>query len=63
MANGRRGMRTRELAYSSRPPIGAKMTPTRKNRGRTVLGVKMGLLAPSASDRVHARVGAPTAMP
>lgn len=37
--------------------MGANMTPTMKNRGRTVLGVKMGLLPPSASDRVHATVG------
>lgn len=31
------------LAYKSNPPIGAKMMPTIKNKGRTVLGVSMGL--------------------
>jgi hypothetical protein len=31
------------LAYRSSPPIGANMTPTMKNSGRTVFGVKMGL--------------------
>ena len=34
---------TCELAYSSRPPIGANMIPTMKKRGRTVLGVRIGL--------------------
>lgn len=33
---------TVELAHSRRPPMGAKMTPTAKNSGRTVLGVRMG---------------------
>ena len=33
---------TFELAYSSSPPIGAKMTPTPNRSGRTVLGVRMG---------------------
>jgi hypothetical protein len=31
------------LAYSRSPPMGANMTPTMKNSGRTVFGVKMGL--------------------
>ncbi|RUP43261.1 hypothetical protein BC936DRAFT_137421 [Jimgerdemannia flammicorona] len=30
------------LAYSSRPPMGAKISPTMKKVGSTVLGVKMG---------------------
>ena len=33
---------TVELAHSRTPPMGAKMTPTAKNSGSTVLGVKMG---------------------
>lgn len=37
-------MLTFALAYSSSPPIGANMMPTMKNSGRTVFGVKMGLL-------------------
>jgi len=36
---------TLELAYSSSPPIGAKMTPTPNRSGRTVLGVRMGCQA------------------
>ena len=44
---------TRELAYSSSPPMGANMTPTMKKRGRTVFGVKMGLL-PRGQLPVHA---------
>lgn len=36
---------TCELAHSSRPPSGAKMTPTAKNSGSTVLGVRMGCQA------------------
>ena len=31
------------LAQRRRPPIGAKITPTAKNRGRTVFGVRIGL--------------------
>ena len=34
---------TMSLAYSSSPPIGAKMIPTMKKIGKTVLGVRMGL--------------------
>ena len=34
---------TCELAYSKRPPIGANIIPTMKKRGRTVLGVRIGL--------------------
>jgi hypothetical protein len=36
---------TCELAHSNSPPSGAKMTPTAKNSGRTVLGVRMGCQA------------------
>lgn len=35
---------TRELAQRRTPPIGANITPTMKNRGRTLLGVKIGLV-------------------
>ena len=31
------------LDQSNSPPIGEKMMPTMKKRGRTVLGVRMGL--------------------
>lgn len=31
------------LAHSKTPPIGAKIMPTTKKSGRTVLGVRMGL--------------------
>lgn len=34
---------TMALDQSSSPPIGAKMMPTAKKSGRTVLGVRMGL--------------------
>ena len=52
-------MLTCELAYMSRPPMGEKMTPTIKNRGRTFLGVKMGLSHVLAGGRagVVVRVG------
>lgn len=33
---------TDALAHSSRPPMGAKMMPTAKNMGKTVLGVRIG---------------------
>ena len=36
---------TVELAHNSTPPMGAKMTPTAKKSGSTVLGVKMGCQA------------------
>jgi hypothetical protein len=36
---------TVELAHRSTPPIGAKMTPTAKKRGRTVFGVRIGCQA------------------
>ena len=35
---------TWELAYNKRPPIGAKMMPIMKKSGRTVFGVKIGLI-------------------
>lgn len=35
---------TCELAYRSRPPMGAKMMPMEKKRGRTVFGVRIGLV-------------------
>lgn len=35
--------RTKLLAQSSRPPMGAKMMPTAKKSGSTVFGVKIGL--------------------
>jgi len=38
-------MYTIELAHNSRPPKGAKMTPRTKKIGRTVFGVRMGLVA------------------
>jgi len=34
---------TCELAQSKRPPMGANIIPTMKNRGRTVFGVRIGL--------------------
>jgi len=34
---------TSALAYSRAPPMGPNMIPTAKKRGRTVLGVRMGL--------------------
>jgi hypothetical protein len=34
---------TKELAQRRTPPMGANMTPTIKKRGRTLLGVKIGL--------------------
>lgn len=34
---------TFSLAYMRSPPMGANMSPTIKNSGRTVFGVKMGL--------------------
>ena len=40
-------LHTCALAHSSRPPIGANIMPTAKKRGRTVLGVRIGL-TPSA---------------
>lgn len=36
---------TVELAHSRTPPMGAKMMPTAKKSGRTVLGVRMGCQA------------------
>lgn len=35
--------RTRELAQMRTPPMGANITPTMKKRGRTLLGVRIGL--------------------
>ena len=46
IVNGRlcgRSRRTCSEAQSSKPPIGANITPTAKNSGSTVLGVKIGL--------------------
>src|ERR1700737_1638296 len=36
---------TLDDAYNNSPPIGPKIIPTAKKRGRTVLGVRMGAYA------------------
>ena len=43
-----KNLRTKELAQSKTPPMGAKTIPTMKKRGSTLLGVKIGLTEASA---------------
>lgn len=58
------GNHTLALAYSSNPPMGANITPTMKNRGRTVFGVKMGLSPRGQSQNQSTnRFSVHTAMP
>ena len=53
---------TCELAYSNSPPMGANIIPMAKNRGSTVLGVRIGLVLvsilsarpPSQTTHCHA---------
>ena len=47
------GRRTLALAHNSRPPMGANMMPMAKKMGRTVLGVRIGLVEVSAAKQTR----------